>query len=398
VTPDTIPILIAGGGIAGVTAALALAQAGRASIIFERAPRYGEVGAGLQISPNAAAVLANLGLGEDLDAAADQPATIQMFSGISGKRLAKLPIKDYCLEKFDQPYRVVHRADLLNLLLAKAAISPLIELRTSAAICDVSDHADGLAVNIEEGQFFSGSGLIAADGVWSATRSKALNLVSATATGRTAWRALVPVTAPLEPYRHHVGLWMGPKAHLVHYPVRNGSMINLVALIEDGFEQRTWDGEADAKDLYPSFQTWCPQARELLRAPAESGGDWMRWPLYQRKPERYATTLPIALVGDAWHATLPFMAQGAAMAIEDAACLAHNLGKTPDIRTAFGDFQTDRLSRTGRLVDLAARNGKLYHMRGPMAAARDLTLSALPANRLLSQLDWIYGWKPPALT
>lgn len=393
-----LPVLIAGGGIAGLTSALALAKVGRASILMERARRFSEVGAGLQISPNAASVLVALGLGDILDAVSHKPEFIRMRAARNGREINRLAINKYCQSRFGHSYRVVHRADLLDLLLKAAAGESLITLHADAEVSAVDVSAENIAATTADGRTFVGAVLVAADGVWSTVRTRVLGLPLSQPTGRSAWRTLIPAGARDRDTSADVGLWMGSGAHLVHYPVRDGSMINLVAVVDDGFSDRTWDGETGSGDLPRHFWLWAAEARELISARPAAGQEWRRWPLFQRKPDKYAVDRPIVLVGDAWHATLPFMAQGAAMAIEDAAVLAYRLSRHPDDPvSAIRQFQDDRLDRTARLVDLANRNGTIYHLAGPMAFSRNAVLKRMSADKILSRLDWIYGWKPPAL-
>lgn len=395
---DLETILIAGGGIAGLTAALALAKTGRATAVLERAASFAEIGAGLQVSPNAACVLFDLGLGDALDKAAYAPDAIHMRCGRTGRLLKRLPVGAYCRNRFGHPYRVVHRADLLRILLNAAAGNPLISLHAAADVRAVDAAGDEIAVTTADGHAFRGAALVAADGVWSDIRAKCFDLPPALPTGRSAWRTIVPASALAGEHRQDIGLWMGPGAHLVHYPLRDGALINLVAVIDDRFSERTWDGEAAPEDLARAFRPWCGVAAALIDAPAAADSAWRRWPLYQTRPQACAIQAPIALIGDAWHASLPFMAQGAAMAIEDAAVLADCFARESGPLAAIRRFQNARLVRTGRLVDLAARNGRVYHMQGAAAFARDAAIAALPSGRLLAQFDWIYGWKPPAVT
>jgi len=393
-----LPVLIAGGGIAGLTTALALAKVGRASILMERARRFSEVGAGLQISPNAASVLVALGLGDALDAVSHKPDFIRMRVARSGREVKRLAINAHCRTRFGHAYRVVHRADLLDVLLKAAADEPLIALHADAEVSAVETTDENVAATTADGRTCVGNVLVAADGVWSTIRTRVLGLPLAQPSGRSAWRMLIPAGAMDAEVGGDVGLWMGSGAHLVHYPVRDGSMINLVAVVDDGFSDRTWDGETGSGDLPRHFWLWAAEARALIDARPASGQEWRRWPLFQRKPDRYAVDRPIVLIGDAWHATLPFMAQGAAMAIEDAAVLAHRLSQHPDDPVpAIRQFQNDRLDRTARLVDLSNRNGTIYHLGGPLAFSRNAVLKRMSPDKVLSRLDWIYGWKPPAL-
>lgn len=393
------PVLIAGGGIAGLTTALALAKIGRASILMERARHFSEVGAGLQISPNAASVLVALGLGDALDAVSHKPEFIRMRAARSGREVKRLAINTHCQSRFGHAYRVVHRADLLDVLLKAARGEQLITLHADAEVSAVDNTAGPVAATTADGRTFVGDVLVAADGVWSTVRTRVLGLPLAQPSGRSAWRTLIPAGAMDRQSHADVGLWMGSGAHLVHYPVRDGSMINLVAVVDDGFSDRTWDGETGSGDLPRHFWLWSAEARALIASKPAAGQEWRRWPLFQRKPEKYAVDGPIVLIGDAWHATLPFMAQGAAMAIEDAAVLAFRLSHHPDDPvSAIRQFQDDRQDRTARLVDLANRNGTIYHLSGPMAFSRNAVLKRMPADKVLSRLDWIYGWKPPALS
>ncbi len=388
------PVLIVGGGIAGLTTALALADTGRASIVLERAAVFSEVGAGLQISPNAASVLDRLGLTDALDRVAVVPEHIVMRTATTGTKLATLPIGRFCRSRFSRPYRVVHRADLLQVLVDAAAGSPLISLVVSTDVTDVQFGPAGVKVGAADGRRFQGGLLIGADGVWSTIRTETLGLPAAVPTGRTAWRATVETAALPDADWASIGLWMGPKAHLVHYPLRDRALVNLVAVLSEPMAEKSWDAAADRVALDAVFGEWADPARAAI-ATVRS---WRRWPLYSSRPDRYPADRPVVLVGDAWHATLPFMAQGAAMAIEDAAVLAACLAKAGNPVSAAESFQKLRAKRTRSLVDLAARNGRIYHMSGAAAFARNMTLSALPAGRLLSGLSWIYGWKPPPLS
>lgn len=388
------PVLIVGGGIAGLTTALALARTGRASIVLERASAFSEVGAGLQVSPNAACVLDELGLTAALDRVAVEPDRIVMRTAGTGKTLTTLPIGRFCRTRFSRPYRVVHRADLLQILIDAAAGDPLISLTAAADIVKLAFDPAGVSVEAADGRRFHGGLLVGADGVWSTIRTDTLGLPDAVPTGRTALRATVEADALPKADWTSIGLWMGPDAHLVHYPLRDGSLVNLVAILTEPMAEKSWDAAVDRAALDAAFGGWADPARSAIAAIRS----WRRWPLYGNLPHRYPADRPVVLVGDAWHATLPFMAQGAAMAIEDAAVLAACLSETADPIRARDRFQKLRAKRTRSLVDLAARNGRIYHMTGAAAFARDTALSALPAGRLLAGLSWIYGWKPPPLS
>jgi salicylate hydroxylase len=400
------PIVIAGGGVGGLSAALALAKTGRASLVIERAPAFREVGAGLQLAPNASRILRDWGVLELLSESAVAPDMIRIRRGADGADLAKIMLTD-AEQRWGAPYLVVHRADLLAALLEKARQNPLIEIRSDSTLTGFIEDEIGVAVTYrQEGDYrrASGGALIGADGLRSLVRTRLFGEVESKPayTGHTAWRTLIPASDLPEPMRRRSSnLWLGERAHLVHYPLRGGSVVNVVALVEDSWrgdgenqDVNFWDNEGDEKFLLNRFKSWSREALDLIAA----SSTWLRWPLFDRPPIPSWSRGRAALLGDAAHPMLPYLAQGAAQAIED----AHALGSafaahysddadSSNIALALADYSSARMARAS-LIQQASRNqGEIYHMSGFKAFARDLVLRASGSSRLLARQDWIYS-------
>jgi salicylate hydroxylase len=389
-------VLIAGAGIGGLTAALALAQRGFGITLIDQAPRLEEVGAGLQLSPNASAVLIALGLEAPLRARVVAPQELRVLDAASARVLTRAPLGDFALERYGAPYWVIHRGDLQAVLLAAVREHPAITLRLGARVEDLALHPNGVtiaafttAAPIEE----RGYALVGADGLWSRLRARIGERGEPSFAGHTAWRALVPaeaVTADLA--TPAVNLWLGRDAHLVHYPVSGGGLINVVAIVRDDWHEAGWNApglKAELLARYPAG-AWPALARALLAAATE----WKKWALFDRAPFAHWGKGPVTLLGDAAHPMLPFLAQGAAMAIEDAAVLAQRMSERPDDpAAAMRRYEQQRRARTARAQHSARSNGRIYHMGGPAAFLRTLVLGAMGGTRLLTRYDWLYGWK-----
>ena len=388
----TRTIAIAGAGIGGLAAALSLARVGIRVVLLERAETLREVGAGLQISPNASRILIDLGLGRALDAVAVRPTAIAIYEARSGRELNRIDLAA-AAERHGAPYWSIHRADLQGALADAAEAEPLIDLRLGTSFANAVETEAGVTLTLrtDTGEETLGAdALIGADGVWSAVRRTALGIPGAAFTGRTAWRAVVPIEAVPDRYRRSGGLWIGPDAHLVHYPVHAGSQVNMVAVVKDDWHEEGWNAPGDPAFLKSRFAAWAPAARDLLGLT----DDWLKWALCGMpaagSPWRRGR---IALLGDAAHAMLPFVAQGAAMSIEDGAVLAGELASGADIETALAAYERRRRPRVERIVATALENDRLYHAGGPLAFARDASLKLLPSRLFLARYDWIYGWR-----
>jgi salicylate hydroxylase len=327
-------VLIAGAGIGGLTAALALARRGINVTLFEQTEKLAEAGAGIQLSPNATRVLIALGLAERLKPAIVQPSAIRLRSGSSGREIAAMRLDGVTLERYGAPYWVIHRADLQKALIEAIACEPHIALTLGATLCDFTIDAMGVRATIHHGSAKSakadrsGAALIGADGLWSRLRGLLGDGTPARFAGRSAFRAIAPA-AQLSPEDREpaVNLWTGPDGHLVHYPVRSGAAVNIVAVSRDRWQSPAWSAGAERDEVLKRFpaSAWAPAVRRLLAIPDR----WQKWALHDRAPSTSWGRGSVTLLGDAAHPMLPLLAQGAAMAIEDAAVLAHELARCP---------------------------------------------------------------------
>jgi salicylate hydroxylase len=383
-------VVIAGAGIGGLTAALALSEAGFRAIVCERAETLSELGAGIQLSPNAGRVLAGLGLDEAIAADAIEPAAIDVRSGTTGQILVSIPTSRF-RERYGFPYRVVHRADLQKILVAAAKRRSDISVRLATTVGEAAPQAGGHLVRVNgagRSDVVPAAAVIGADGVWSSLRERIPGAATAEATGRTAWRALVSLdNAPAALPTDRVGLWLGHDAHLVHYPVARGAAINLVAIVEEKWDRKSWSAPGDRVWLAERFARWPPDARRIIEAPF----GWQKFPIAAVDPTKPWVSGPYALLGDAAHAMAPFLAQGAAMAMEDAVVLARSLAGS-EIATALQAYEKERKERVVRIAGEARRVGEVYHAASPLATFRDWALRFGGAKFVLRRNDWIYRW------
>lgn len=390
-TPRTI--IIAGAGIGGLTAALALVAQGFRIIVLEKSERLEEAGAGIQLSPNASRILIGLGLEPLLTPHVTVLDGISMMSARTGREVTRIPLTAAAF-RYGAPYWIVHRADLQSALFAKATEHPDIEIRLGTQFEDVASHSRGVTVVQRQAMTRhqeTAIALIGADGLWSGVRNCLFPDIRPVFSGRIAWRGMIEATqVPREFGDRRVQLWMGRNAHLVAYPVSGGRRINVVAIVEGEWNRPGWGEPGDAAEIRPHFAApkW-PVAARLMVSAVES---WRRWALYSIKDGgAWTGGNGVALLGDAAHAMLPFMAQGAGMAIEDAAVLANCLAQAPgEAAAALDRYAGQRRGRVARVQRAARQAGRIYHLGGPMAAARDLGIRMLGGERLLAQQDWIY--------
>jgi salicylate hydroxylase len=390
-------IVVAGAGIGGLTAALALAVRGHGVTVVEQSARLEEAGAGLQLSPNASRVLVELGLGEALRSVVVAPEALEVRAAGSGRRVVRMPLGPVAELRYGAPYWMLHRADLQAALVSAAQANPQITLAAGGKVEGFAARHDGVTVRSQRGSepvAYEADALIGADGLWSTIRNRLGNAATPQFRRRTAWRSLVPAAdAPAALRDPIVRLWLGPEAHLVHYPVCGGRAINIVAIASDSREQPGWSGEGSAQELMQRFPPshWCREARALLELPAT----WSTWRLYDMPPLARWGEGPVTLLGDAAHPMLPFLAQGAALAIEDAAVLADALAQSPDVPSALRAYEHARRARVARVQAAARRNGTVYHLAGVAALVRDLGMRIIGGDGLLRRYDWIYRWCPP---
>jgi salicylate hydroxylase len=393
-------IVVAGAGIGGLTASLGLAGQGFRVVILEKAERLEETGAGLQLSPNASRVLVDLGLQPRLGPRAVTPDAISIMSARSGGEIARLPLGQAATFRAGAPYWVVHRADLQAALQAQVNDNPDIELRLGCQFEDAVPHARGLTVVQRSGMARHQElavALIGADGIWSTVRNHLFPKVQPLFSGLIAWRGTLEATQlPREYTAPRVQLWMGPDAHLVAYPISGARQINVVAVVPGSWNRPGWSAPGETSEIRNVFASsrWPAIARMMIGAV----DDWRKWALFTLPEDGRWTDGAIALLGDAAHAMLPFAAQGAGMAIEDAAVLAkclkqaagENAGSIP---AALKRYERLRRARVARVARAARRSGQIYHLAGPAAFARDLAIRALGPRRMLARQNWIYDWR-----
>jgi len=393
--------LVVGAGIGGLAAALALARQGLVVDVFERAPALQEFGAGLQLTPNATRALARLGALAAVRDVATAPRAVRVLRGADGAELARLPVEG-AERRWGAPYLAVHRVDLHHILAEAASATGQVAIHFGAEVADVASEAEAASIGVKCGavsQRETGGTIVGADGLRSLVRARLGRGETDTPrfSYRVAFRATVEAQWVAPRWRDaEVTLRLGPRAHLVHYPLRGGSLINVVAVIEANWRSAAgsqttgddpWDGEADRETLDRAFRDWSQDARDLIAAPKR----WRAWPLMLRPPLDRLAFGRIALIGDAAHPMTPFLAQGAAQAIEDADTLARRLGQSDDVEAALAAYSADRVARANRVQREAAMQGRIYHLSGPFALARDLTMRALGPEGVLKRFDWLYA-------
>lgn len=388
-------IAIAGGGIAGLTTALAVADTDTRVTLFEQADRLEEVGAGLQVSPNAWRVLEALGVAAAIEPLSVAPEAIRMRRGRDGRTIARVPLGATATARWRAPYRVVHRADLQNALVTALRAESNTEIRLGAHVTGFRLDDGTVRVELADGSSESVDGLIGADGLWSGVRAQIAGDGDPIYSGKTAWRATIPADAVpdgIDPAE--TGLWLGRDAHLVHYGVRAGAEVNVVAIFADRWTEPGWSAPGRRQDVIARYADWHPLARAVVEAPET----WVKWALADRKPLTRWGVGPVTLAGDAAHPMLPFMAQGAAMGIEDGYVLGQVLSGGEDIETAFRRYENRRITRTARVQRAARANGDIYHLGGIAGRARDAALRVMSPDRLMARFDWLYGWGGTAQT
>jgi salicylate hydroxylase len=390
--------MIAGAGIGGLTAALAIAQAGFRVAIYEQAERLEEAGAGIQLSPNASRVLLALELRDRLEPNLVVPEELRVMSAPSGRVLAHAPLGADIAQRYGAPYWVIHRADLQSALLDAVLAHPDISLHLGVRVEDFAHYPEGVTIaGLAAGRAIEARGiaLVVADGLWSRLRRRFGDTSPPRFAEHIAWRALAPTEEVAVDLRGPtVHLWLGKNAHLVHYPVKGGRLINVVAIVRDRWADQGWNAPADRREVIERFlpSVWPLETQILLAAPKR----WQKWALYDRAPLYRWGDGPVTMLGDAAHPMLPFLAQGGAMAIEDAAVLSRCLAATPnDVPRAMRNYERQRRARTARTQRAARHNATSYHLGGAPAFLRNLALTAMGGDRLIRRYDWLYGWRPP---
>jgi salicylate hydroxylase len=387
-------VVIAGGGIGGLAAAVACAQRGVPVQLIERAAQLSEVGAGIQIGPNVTRILQAWGLGGALARVAAFPEQLQARDAQTGQVLGTLTLGQRAQATYGAPYATIHRADLQDLL-HQAAQSAGVNLLLGQTVQGWQGTEAALQVNTVEGLSLEASALIGADGVWSAVRQQLLGDAPARFTGHLAYRALVAqADLPAHLRSEQVTVWMGPRLHVVHYPVRSGQWLNLVAIVhgDKPAQAEAWDSAGHTQSLMQAMGAVGADLHERLASvPA-----WRQWALHDREPLSAASQMAqgcVALLGDAAHPMRPYLAQGAGMAIEDAQVLAQSLSvHSASVTQQLQAYAEQRWARNARVQARAIRNGRIFHATGPVAWGRNLSMR-LMGERLMD-VPWLYGGGP----
>ncbi len=389
-TGNTLPVLVAGGGIGGLAAALALTRQGYAVQVLEQAAQLGEIGAGIQLGPNAFSAFDALGIGEAARARAVYTDEMVMHDALDEACVGRIPTGEAFRRRFGNPYAVIHRADVHQSLLEGAQRSDRIVVHTGTAVQRVEQHEGGVTVHDAQGRQHHGLALIGADGVKSAVRRQYVG-DEARVSGHVVYRAVVDrAQFPADLQWNAASIWVGPNCHLVHYPLRGGEQYNVVVTFHSR-EQEQWSVREGSRDEVQSyFEGICPKARQLIDLPR----DWKRWATADRDPIGQWTYGRVTLLGDAAHATLQYLAQGACMALEDAVTLGEALRATGhDIHRAFALYERSRVARTARIVLSAREMGRIFHAKGVERLVRNDLWRGRTPERFYDALEWLYGWK-----
>ena len=387
--------LIVGGGIGGLAAALACSQAGAGVELFERSADFSEVGAGIQLSPNVVKVLDGWGLKDAMAGVVALPDRLQVRSAMSGTELGVLRLGAEALQRYGSPYATIHRGDLHALLLAAVRQHSGVRLHLDRTLSRFVQSEEGVTLHMTDGLEVQGDVLVGADGLWSQVRQQLLHDGAPRATGHLAYRALVPQSSLPESLRsRQVTAWLGPRLHVVQYPVRGGEWLNVVAIVHGRMygDAQYWDHSANPAQLQRMMASTCPALKDLIHAIDH----WRLWALSIRAPMRGAYEQAqgrVALLGDAAHPMLPYLAQGAGMAIEDADELGRVLAAGPDparaVPALLGQYAHKRWQRNARVQARAIRNGQVFHATGLVRWGRDTAMKLL-GERLLD-VPWLYS-------
>jgi 2-polyprenyl-6-methoxyphenol hydroxylase-like FAD-dependent oxidoreductase len=385
-------VIVVGGGIGGLAVSLALAQKGISVRVFEQAPEFMEIGAGIQLGPNVFRMFECLGIADDVSKLAVFPESLLMFDSVTGQEVTRIALDETFTKRFQYPYAVIHRADLHRVLLAASQRAGLVELIPGTKVVAVEERSGGVTVRTDQGLQFSADAVVGADGLWSAIRSLIVNDGKPTVSGHIAYRAVLPTSEMPEHLRwQSMVLWAGEKTHLVHYPLRGGELFNLVAVFHSDKYEEGWDSFGDADELHSRFACTCPEVRSLL-SKIES---WRMWVLCDRPPVKQWSRGPITLVGDAAHPMLQYLAQGACMAIEDAVCIADCVVDAGgDFTAAFQAYQAARYLRTGRVQITARVYGEFFHASGVARELRNMVLEQRTREDARQSMEWLYGAQP----
>jgi 2-polyprenyl-6-methoxyphenol hydroxylase-like FAD-dependent oxidoreductase len=384
------PIIVVGGGIGGLASALGLARTGRRVIVLEKAPQLGEIGAGIQLGPNAFHAFDYLGLGE---AARDNAVFIEqlrLMDAMSGEEIVHIPLGTEFRQRFGNPYAVVHRGDLHGAMLRACRDNAQIELRVASEVVTYEQSGDVVTAHLKSGETLEGLALIAADGLWSNIRKKVVGDGAPRVSGHTTYRSVIPTELMPEDLRWNAAtLWAGPKCHIVHYPLSGWKVFNLVVTYHNHAPEPVAGQSCDEEEVLRGFAHVHERAQKIIR----HGQNWKYWVLCDREPVENWVDGRVALLGDAAHPTMQYLAQGACMALEDAVCLAElTKGRDADIGEALKQYNRMRALRTAR-VQLQSRafGDHIYHPAGAHAHLRNAMMRAKSTETYYDHMQWLYG-------
>lgn len=388
--PIDKPIIIAGGGIGGLATASGLAQKGFKSIVLEKAPQLGEIGAGIQLGPNAFHAFDYLGVGEEARKMAVYIDALRLMDAMTGEDIARVPLDEPFRKRFGNPYAVVHRGDLHGVFLKNCRDNPLVDLRTSSEVARYEQSGSDVTAILANGARVTGAALIGADGLWSNVRKQVVGDGRPRVTGHTTYRSVIPTEEMPDDLRWNAAtLWAGPKCHIVHYPLSGWKLFNLVVTYHNDAPEPVAGQPVSREDVLKGFQHVSPRARSII----EHGRDWKLWVLCDRDPVLNWVDGRVAILGDAAHPTLQYMAQGACMAMEDAVCLSHEMAASGgDIEAALEAYRQRRVHRTARIQIQSRMIGDhIYHPDKGHAALRNAMMRAMSAEDYYDSLQWLYG-------
>ena len=385
------PVLIAGGGIGGLAAALGLAQKGWRSIVLEQSSKFGEIGAGIQIGPNAFHAFDYLGIGDEARAKAVYIDNLILMDAVSAERVAAIPLDEDFRKHFGNPYAVVHRPDLHDSLLHGCQARPdMIELRTDCRVERYEQDGTGVTVTLSGGEKLAGLAVVGADGLRSNIRQQVVGDGEPRVSGHTTYRSVIPVEQMPEELRWNAAtLWAGPKVHIVHYPLKGWKLFNLVATCHDDAPEPVAGKPVSKEQVDSNFRHISDVPRQII----DRGNDWKLWVLCDREPVRNWVDGRVALLGDAAHPMLQYFAQGACMALEDAVCLAHMMeAHSGEVEKAFPAYNKQRAVRTARVqMDSRLIGDHIYHPSDARADLRNAVMGAMSPRDWYDKLDWLYG-------
>jgi salicylate hydroxylase len=384
------PVLIAGGGIGGLSAALGLAQKGHAVTVLEKAPALGEIGAGIQLGPNAFHAFDSLGVGKSARAMAVYIDRLRLMDALTAEEIVHIDLGEKFRARFGNPYAVVHRGDLHGVLLRACGENPKIELRVNSEVVSYEQDGSSVAARLASGETVTGHALIGADGLWSNVRKQVVGDGPPRVSGHTTFRSVIPTERMPEELRWNAAtLWAGPKCHLVHYPLSGWKVFNLVITSHNAAAEPAAGVPVSREQVMPGFAHVHERAKQIIH----HGSDWRLWVLCDREPTGKWVDGRVALLGDAAHPMLQYMAQGACMAMEDAVCLAHMMAAHPDrTEQALQAYRDRRMLRTARVqLQSRALGDHVYHPAGPHADLRNAIMRNKTQADWYEDLAWLYG-------